>query len=164
MTWKIDFVRISKSKIHNMFHFFKILLLFEAGKDIQEMNTLYVVLLFKTIFIGNNQITLIWNALGIERVIENAKGPSINDVGNWKGEGVKNWSKLPMDSTKNLLTWGREGGKKSGKKCWRRLWMVPKIELIFRHASDLELIFPPCTNELWLDFTNFVWESWFNSV
>ena len=53
----------------------------------------------------------------IEGVIENAKGPSINDVGNWKGGGVKNWSKLPTDSTKILPTWGREGGKKSGKKC-----------------------------------------------
>ena len=27
-------------------------------------------------------------------------GPSINDVGNWEGEGVKNRSKLPTDSTK----------------------------------------------------------------
>jgi hypothetical protein len=36
-----------------------------------------------------------------------AKRPSINDVGNWEGEGVKNWSKLPTDSTKKLPTWGR---------------------------------------------------------
>ena len=28
-------------------------------------------------------------------------GPFINDVDNWEGGGVKNWSKLPMDSTKN---------------------------------------------------------------
>ena len=34
------------------------------------------------------------------------KGPSINDVGNWEGEGVKNWSKLPTNSTnKKLPTW-----------------------------------------------------------
>ena len=26
------------------------------------------------------------------------KGPFINDVGNWEGGGVKNWSKLPTDS------------------------------------------------------------------
>ena len=64
----------------------------------------YVVLLFKTIFLGNNQINLIWNALGIEGVIENAK-----------------------------------------------------IELIFRHASDLELIFPPYGWTL----PNLVWELWF---
>ena len=35
------------------------------------------------------------------------KGSSIIDVGNWEGEGVKNWSKLPTDSTKKLPTWGR---------------------------------------------------------
>ena len=34
----------------------------------------------------------------------------MNDVGNW----VKNWSKLPTDSTKKLPTWGR-GCQKSGK-------------------------------------------------
>ena len=34
------------------------------------------------------------------------KGLSINDIGNWEGE-VKNWSKLPTDSTKNLPILGR---------------------------------------------------------
>ena len=55
----------------------------------------YVVLLFKTIFLGNNHTTFISNASGIEGVIENAK-----------------------------------------------------IELIFRYASDLELLFSPYINEL----------------
>ena len=34
---------------------------------------------------------------------------SINDLGNamGRGEGVKNWSKLPTDSTKNLPILGR---------------------------------------------------------
>ena len=41
-------------------------------------------------------------------------GPSINDVGNWDGGGVKNWSKLSADSIKKLPTWGR-GCQKSGK-------------------------------------------------
>ena len=45
-----------------------------------------------------------------------AKGPSINDVGNWEGEGVKNWSKLPTDSTKKLMTWGRGRGMSKIKK------------------------------------------------
>jgi hypothetical protein len=89
MTWKIDFDRISKSKIHKSFHFF-----FQNSSSVWSRKGYsrneYVVLLFKTIFLGNNQINLIWNALGIEGVIENAK-----------------------------------------------------IELIFRHASDLELIFSP---------------------
>ena len=31
-----------------------------------------------------------------------------------EGGGVKNWSKLPTDSTKKLLTWG-EGGVKNSK-------------------------------------------------
>ena len=35
------------------------------------------------------------------------KGPSISDVGNRKGEGVKNGSKVPTDSTKKLPIWGR---------------------------------------------------------
>ena len=34
-------------------------------------------------------------------------GPSINDVGNWEGEGVKNGSKLPTDSTKKTADMGR---------------------------------------------------------
>ena len=38
--------------------------------------------------------------------------------------GVKNWSKLLTDSTKNLPTW-RRGVSKIRKKCRRRLWMVP---------------------------------------
>ena len=52
------------------------------------------------------------------------KGPSINDVGNWEGGGVKNWSKLPTDSTKKLPTW-RRGVSKIRKNCRRHLWMVP---------------------------------------
>ena len=35
---------------------------------------------------------------------------SINEVGNWEGGGVKNWSKLPTDST----MW--EGGVKKSEK------------------------------------------------
>ena len=51
-------------------------------------------------------------------------GPSINDIGNWEGGGVKNWPKLPTDSTKKLSTWGR--GVSKIWKNWRRcLWMVP---------------------------------------
>ena len=35
-------------------------------------------------------------------------GPSINDVGNSEGgERVKNWSKLPTDSTNKVPTWVR---------------------------------------------------------
>ena len=51
-------------------------------------------------------------------------GPSINNVGNWERGEVKNWSKLPMDSTKNLPTWGREVSKIQ-KNSWRCLWMIP---------------------------------------
>ena len=42
--------------------------------------------------------------------------PSINDVGNWEGRGVKKWSKLPTDSTKKLPTWPGEGGVKNPEK------------------------------------------------
>ena len=52
------------------------------------------------------------------------KGSAINDVGNWEGGEVKNWSKLTLDSTKNLPTWER-GVSKIQKNCRRRLWMVP---------------------------------------
>ena len=46
---------------------------------------------------------------------KNCKGPSINDVGNWEGEGVKNWSKFPTYSTKILpILW--EGGVKISEK------------------------------------------------
>ena len=41
------------------------------------------------------------------------------------GGGVKNWSKLPTDSTKKLPTWGMWVSK-IRKNCRRRLWMVPK--------------------------------------
>ena len=54
-----------------------------------------------------------------------AQGPSINDVGNWEGGGVENWSKLTTDSTKKLPTWGR-GVSKIKKNGQRRLWMVPQ--------------------------------------
>ena len=40
------------------------------------------------------------------------EGPSINDIGNWEGEGVKNWSKLPTDNNKKLPQHG-EGGVKN---------------------------------------------------
>ena len=43
------------------------------------------------------------------------KGPSINNVGNWEGEGVKNWSKLPTDSAKKTVDMGEGGCQKSGK-------------------------------------------------
>ena len=42
-------------------------------------------------------------------------GLSINNVGNWEGGGVKNWSKLPTDSAKNLADMG-EGGVKNPEK------------------------------------------------
>ena len=50
-------------------------------------------------------------------------GSSINDVGNWvrPGGGVKNWSKLPMDSTKKLPIMGVS---KMQKNCRRLLWMA----------------------------------------
>ena len=40
----------------------------------------------------------------------------MNDVGNWRGEGVKNWSKLPTDSIKKTayMGEGQGGGQKSG--------------------------------------------------
>ena len=44
-----------------------------------------------------------------------------------RGGGVKNCSKLPMDSTKKLPTWGR-GVSKIRKKYRRRLWMVPNAK------------------------------------
>ena len=34
-------------------------------------------------------------------------GPSINDVSNQEGGGVKNWSKLPTDITTKLRIWGK---------------------------------------------------------
>jgi hypothetical protein len=40
-------------------------------------------------------------------------GPSINDINNWYGGGVKNWSKLPKEGTEKLPKWGR-GCQKSG--------------------------------------------------
>ena len=43
------------------------------------------------------------------------EGPSINDIGNWEGEGVKNWSKLLRDSTKKTEDVG-EGGVKNPEK------------------------------------------------
>ena len=57
------------------------------------------------------------------------KGPSINDVGNWEGGGVKNWSKLPTDSTKKLPTWGR-GVSKIRNNHRPHLWMVPNCHVI----------------------------------
>ena len=39
------------------------------------------------------------------------------DVGGGRGQKlVKNWSKLPTDSTKKLSTWGRVGGDKNPEK------------------------------------------------
>ena len=52
------------------------------------------------------------------------QGPSINNVGNWEGGGVKHWSKLPTDSTKKTVIMG-EGVSKIQKNCRRHLWMVP---------------------------------------
>ena len=51
-------------------------------------------------------------------------GPFINNVGNLKGEGVKNWPKFPTDSTKKLLT-GERGVLKIWKNCRRHLWTAP---------------------------------------
>ena len=44
------------------------------------------------------------------------------------GGRVKNWSKLQTDSTKNSRHGRGRGCQKSGKKCRRRLWMVPLID------------------------------------
>ena len=41
-------------------------------------------------------------------------GPFINDVGNWEGRGVKNWSNIFMASTKKLHM--GEGGVKNSEK------------------------------------------------
>ena len=46
--------------------------------------------------VNNKKLFIVWY---------NAMGRSINNVGNWEGGGVTNWSKLPTDSTKKLLTW-----------------------------------------------------------
>ena len=43
------------------------------------------------------------------------KGPSILDVGIFKGGVVKNWSNLLTDSSKKLPTEGGRRGQKSGK-------------------------------------------------
>jgi hypothetical protein len=37
-------------------------------------------------------------------------GPSIFDVGNWEGRGVKNWSKLPTSTAKKNCRYGEGGG------------------------------------------------------
>jgi hypothetical protein len=59
---------------------------------------------------------------------------SINDVGNWEGGGVKNWSKLPTDSTKRLLTWGRgrpEGrGIKNPEKLLKSIMDDPLLDTL----------------------------------
>ena len=54
--------------------------------------------------------------------------PSINDVGNLEGGGVKDWSKL---QAKKLPTWGR-GMSKIRKNCRHRLWMVPMYGNVWR--------------------------------
>ena len=43
------------------------------------------------------------------------RGPSINDVGNWERGGVKNWLKLPTDSTKKTANM-EEGSVKNPEK------------------------------------------------
>ena len=64
-----------------------------------------------------------------------SKGPSINDVSNWEGGEVKNWSKLPTDSTKKLPTLGR-GVSKIRKNCRRYLWMVPNQNFLLYNNRD----------------------------
>ena len=44
-------------------------------------------------------------------------GQSINNVGNWEGRGVKNWSKLPTSTTKKTVRMERGGGSKIRKNC-----------------------------------------------
>ena len=56
-----------------------------------------------------------WNVVGWQEFFFDM-GPSINDVGNWEEGGVINWSKLQMDSTNKLPTWGR-GVSKIRKNC-----------------------------------------------
>ena len=51
------------------------------------------------------------------------------------GKGVKNCSKLPMDSTKKNCRHGGGGVKLSGKKCRHRLWMVPKTMMILQNCN-----------------------------
>ena len=56
------------------------------------------------------------------------KGLSINDVGNWEGEGSKIGQNCQRIILKKLPTWGR-----GVSKIRRRLWMVPKV--IFNEAK-----------------------------
>ena len=51
------------------------------------------------------------------------KKPFIIDVSNWEGAGVRNWWKLPTDSTIKLPTWGR-GVSKIRKYCRRCLMFM----------------------------------------
>ena len=71
------------------------------------------------------------------------KGPSINEVGDREGGGVKNWSKLPTDSTKKLPTWRRgslkRGCQKSGKNTdvvygWSQTFLSPTGPIFGCHA------------------------------
>ena len=75
-----------------------------------------------------------------------SKEPSINDVGNCEGAGVRNWTKWPTDSAKKLLTMGR-GVSKIRQKCRRRLWMVPKeLHLLSqKDRFDIEDTLPSLT-------------------
>ena len=61
---------------------------------------------------------------GLETVVSVHKGPSINDVGNWEGEGSKIGQNCQRIVLKKCRHWGG-GCQKSEKNCRRCLWMVP---------------------------------------
>ena len=74
--------------------------------------------------------------------------------------GVKNWSKLPTDSTKKLPTRGR-GVSKFRKKCWLRLWMVPKTELAKMLKTHV-ILGTLLEQAIWLCYKYFYWGITYN--
>ena len=73
------------------------------------------------------------------------KGPSINNVGNREGGGVKNYSKLPTDSSKKLPTWGRVVSKSGKIADVVYGWSLMRKE-IFRKCRECDTsVFNPLT-------------------
>ena len=71
-------------------------------------------IVFIRILIDVTEIISLNTRIYLSQNIGCSLGPSINNVGNWEGRGVKNWSKLPTSTTKNCR-YGEGGGQKSGK-------------------------------------------------
>ena len=63
------------------------------------------------------------------------KGWSINDVGNREGGGVKNWSKLPTDTTKKLPTSGLSSLGVPGVP-WHTQFMADQLTLFQPGGTD----------------------------